>query len=263
MLYGASSMPKLYQHSPAWHYAAAFIVVGILHALALRALWTPTEPLSEPTIPLRMLARTLQIPAPVPTPTQVSAPLPQAKTPVEIPPLPAPVIAPKPVTKPTQAVATPIAKPIIKPIAKPVVVPPPRTTPVNKSAPTENRVQKPPASVTPPAEPSPVALPRESKMVAPPEVEVAAQYGAAYLQNPAPGYPMLSRRRREQGTVQLQVWVTREGRAEKVEVVKSSGFERLDAAALATVKQWRFIPARRGEVSVASAVRVPIVFGLN
>lgn len=265
MSYGATAMPQMYRPSPVWHYAAAFIVVCIMHGVALHALWTSTEPEREPLIPLRMLARTLQLPAPVPLPAaplaRPAVPPPLPARPVEPPPKPAPVVVPKPAPKPEQPVVKPLAKPIIRPIEKPIA--PPKASPTKMPTPVENRVQKPPVSDTPAAVPAPAMSPRESKVVAPPVVEVAAQYGAAYLQNPAPDYPMLSRRRREQGTVQLQVWVTSGGRAEKVEVVKSSGFERLDAVALATVKQWRFVPARRGEVPVASSVRVPIVFALN
>lgn len=269
MLYGASALPKRYQRSPAWHFAAAFIVVGIMHGLALHALWMPAEPVSEPSFPLRMVARTLQLPAPArppaASPERVATPPPAPIAPVEIAPIEAPpvemtpaprvtpVVPPKPVFKPE--------KPVVKPAVKPVV--PPKAIPTKMPTRVESRDQKTPVSVTPSTDPATAPLPREVKKVEPPVVEVAAQYGAAYLQNPAPAYPMLSRRRREQGTVQLQVWVTIGGRAEKVEVVKSSGFERLDAAALATVKQWRFIPARRGEVAVASSVFVPIVFALN
>lgn len=272
MLYGASALPKRYQRSPAWHFAAAFIVVAIMHGLALYALWKPAEPVSESSFPLRMVARTLQLPArpPAASPERVATPppapiAPVENAPIEIAPIEAPpvemtpaprvtpVVPPKPVSKPE--------KPVVKPAVKPVV--PPKAIPTKMPTRVESRDQKAPVSVTPSTDPATAPLPREVQKAEPPVVEVAAQYGAAYLQNPAPAYPMLSRRRREQGTVQLQVWVTTGGRAEKVEVVKSSGFERLDAAALATVKQWRFIPARRGEVAVASSVFVPIVFVLN
>ncbi|HQR04978.1 MAG: energy transducer TonB [Proteobacteria bacterium] len=100
-----------------------------------------------------------------------------------------------------------------------------------------------------------------------PQTEVAQvitqpRFDAAYLNNPAPPYPNLSRRMREQGTTLLRVYVTVEGEAEHVEIKRSSGFPRLDSVAQETVRRWRFIPARRGEEKVAAWVIVPIDFSL-
>jgi protein TonB len=46
-------------------------------------------------------------------------------------------------------------------------------------------------------------------------------------------------------------------------VQKTSGFSRLDQAALETVKHWRFVPARRGSQIVPAWVVVPISFSLE
>ena len=48
-----------------------------------------------------------------------------------------------------------------------------------------------------------------------------------------------------------------------VEVHKSSGSQRLDDAALAAVRRWRFVPARTGERTVAGIALVPIHFQLD
>jgi protein TonB len=98
--------------------------------------------------------------------------------------------------------------------------------------------------------------------IAPPSV-IAVRYDADYLNNPAPVYPILSRRRGEQGKVLLLVQVTAQGLAEKVEIQTSSGYLRLDSAALEAVKRWRFVPARRGDEAIAASVVVPIVFRLG
>jgi len=90
-----------------------------------------------------------------------------------------------------------------------------------------------------------------------------AQFDAAYLQNPKPDYPPLSRRMGEQGNVTLSVYVSEEGRAENIHLKKSSGFTRLDNAALDAVKRWRFISAKQGERVVASWVQVPVKFILE
>lgn len=88
-------------------------------------------------------------------------------------------------------------------------------------------------------------------------------YNADYLANPAPAYPALSRRTREQGRVILRVHVTPAGTVDDVQVRTSSGHARLDDSALETVKQWKFVPAKRGADPVAAWVLVPISFGLD
>lgn len=69
---------------------------------------------------------------------------------------------------------------------------------------------------------------------------------ASYGGNRAPEYPALSRRLGEQGAVVLRVLITVDGRASEVMVLKSSGSARLDEAAKATIRDWRFVPAVRG-----------------
>ncbi|MRR51036.1 MAG: energy transducer TonB, partial [Rhodocyclaceae bacterium] len=102
----------------------------------------------------------------------------------------------------------------------------------------------------PPAPPAPAAI-------------VGARFDADYLHNPKPVYPSASRRLGEQGRVLLRVYVSAEGRAEKVEVKTSSGFQRLDQAAEDAVSRWRFVPAKRGDQAVAAWVQVPITFQLD
>lgn len=85
-------------------------------------------------------------------------------------------------------------------------------------------------------------------------------FSADYLENPAPPYPQVSRRRGETGRVLLRVYVSTNGRAERVEINASSGFARLDTAARDAVFEWRFVPARRGSEQVAAWVLIPIAF---
>ena len=91
----------------------------------------------------------------------------------------------------------------------------------------------------------------------------AARFDADYLNNPAPAYSLLSRRQGESGKVLLLVQVTAQGAAAQVEIKQSSGFPRLDEAALNAVRKWRFVPARRGDEAVAASVVVPITFRLD
>ncbi len=78
--------------------------------------------------------------------------------------------------------------------------------------------------------------------------------------NPAPPYPSESKLNNEQGQVLLQVLTAPDGRPTRVEVKQSSGFQRLDQAAVATVRQWRFKPL--GEAAATTWREVPITFRL-
>lgn len=118
-----------------------------------------------------------------------------------------------------------------------------------------------------PAEPAPAAPVDPSSVIAapaappaPPAPLVLPVFNANYLENPAPQYPPASRRMGEQGQVMLRVYVSPKGRAERVDIKTSSGFDRLDRAAIDAVQSWRFVPARRGEEVVAAWVLVPVSF---
>ena len=86
---------------------------------------------------------------------------------------------------------------------------------------------------------------------------------AAYLNNPAPPYPAMSRRFNEQGLVVLRVFINTDGQAEHTELYQSSGHRRLDDSALRTVAQWRFVPGTRYGVPQAMWFNVPINFVLE
>ena len=96
-----------------------------------------------------------------------------------------------------------------------------------------------------------------------PEPVVPPSFNAAYLNNPPPEYPRIARRNREQGRVMVRVLVNEAGRPERIELGEGSGSSLLDQAALDVVRQWRFVPARRGQTPVSAWVLVPIVFRLD
>lgn len=91
----------------------------------------------------------------------------------------------------------------------------------------------------------------------------APRFDAAYLHNPKPAYPLLARRRGEEGRVLLKVEVSAAGLPEQVRIAQSSGHASLDEAALNTVRNWRFVPAQQGGTPVAASVLVPILFKLE
>ncbi len=123
-------------------------------------------------------------------------------------------------------------------------------------APSPSVAPAPAATQVPAVEAAPAALPLA-------EALTPARGDAAYLRNPAPSYPLLSRRLGERGRVLLRVLVHADGSAMNVEIETGSGYSRLDQAARETVRQWRFIPARQGAQAVNSWVIIPIDFSLK
>jgi protein TonB len=103
----------------------------------------------------------------------------------------------------------------------------------------EVAVQPPPANPTPPLLEAPA--PRAVSLAAPQPKPVSAG-SLRYRVEPAIEVPRLSRRAGEAGTVQLRVVFDTEGRPRRVEMLRSSGFARLDAQALEAMQQSRIQP---------------------
>jgi protein TonB len=91
----------------------------------------------------------------------------------------------------------------------------------------------------------------------------APSAGAEYLHNPAPEYPESAMDRGLEGNVLMKVHVLPDGHPDIVNIVKSSGQNILDEAAVDTVHKWMFVPAKRGETPVAGWVTIPIAFNLS
>jgi len=103
----------------------------------------------------------------------------------------------------------------------------------------------------------------QSKEVAASAEVIAPRFDADYLNNPKPAYPMISKRLGEEGQVLLRVLVSSQGSAEQVQLLRSSGFPRLDEAAQEAVAKWRFVPAKVGSVATTAWVQVPVSFQLR
>jgi protein TonB len=78
-----------------------------------------------------------------------------------------------------------------------------------------------------------------------------------------PIYPATSRRLGEEGVVRLKVLVDERGRPHDIVVANSSGFPRLDQAAIDAVRRWRFEPATDGNRAVSAWGAVSIRFKLE
>lgn len=224
-------------------YLIAIPVTLALHWLGLFAV-----PAAEPQ-------ETIQAPKPIRV-EWLGNPQPHAEPAKAIPQqLPAKPKQAKPVEKPKAKPRKMAAKPSKPLIAAPgtaagtAIAPPPAPPAKPAVAASANPMPVAPAEAEPrAAEPMPVTLPH---------------LNANYLDNPAPDYPPVSRELSEQGRVLVRAMVNADGHVKQVLLRKSSGFSRLDQAALDSVKNWRFVPARRGEQPVPAWVVVPVAFTLE
>jgi protein TonB len=192
--------------------------------------------------------------------------------PKEAPPVPVPAPAPAPI---------PPARPT-KPVPAPVPEAPAPVDVVVQSKP----VATPPAVSAPVPPPADVALQRPAPPAVAPDAEAAAAEVQAASAQPtrapvaraperseppaliersrvAPIYPRASRRAGEAGTVVLRLTVGVSGTVLATDVLSSSGFDRLDQAAQAAARQWRFSPGTRQGVPVELSIQVPIRFELQ
>lgn len=250
----------------------------------------PPEPLPQADIPPPPVVPPIQqvrrepvpeqvrpelVPAPLPVPV-VRRPVEPVQPPTLAPPkdpireLPPPPILTARAPTPVQTVVEPpraIEKPIQAPEAPRAAPREPPRRPVPDAPPMLEIAEAPlpPGMETDAVEPPAVALPQPTGPVPEgPEIGLNAQtLTALYLRNPKPGYPAASRRLGEQGTVYLRVFITVAGEAKRVELKTTSGFPRLDRAALETVQGWKFVPAKRDEKPIDAWVLVPIKFSLN
>ena len=168
------------------------------------------------------------------------------------------VVEAPPIVEPIKAVIIdsppvepePYVPPETPPVAQqPVVeVPLPEIPPM--TAPVETITVPPVTEVPPSAEPSTAPAVMEAKSL-------------SVTRRVEPVYPPASRRLDEHGVVGLRILVDERGRPREVQVAKSSGFDRLDQAAVTAVRRWQFSPAMQESRAVNAWTRVNVVFQLN
>lgn len=158
----------------------------------------------------------------------------------------------------------PVPEPIIQepPPPEPKVEPKPqpKPKPIPKAPPSERAVKAPepepiPTPVKPVAEPKPA--PTQPAPVIPPRAD------AGQLSNPAPTYPSLSRRLREEGVVLLEILIKADGSVGELKLKNSSGHKRLDDTALKAVATWRYQPATQGGKAIDYWYEQPVEFTLH
>ena len=223
------------------------VIVSSVVLFHLAALWALHQGL---------LQRMVEVVVPVMAISQAEPPPPPPKPPE--PPKPVDPPKPLPLTPPPKTV-----QPVLTP-APPVASPePPAVLSAPTAAPTAPAVPAATAlSPAPPPPPAPTPPPAAPAPPPPPKVELPSSK-ADYLHNPPPDYPRMSKRLGEQGRVVVKVLIGEDGRAQKVELLTTSGFERLDKSAMEAAMRWRYVPGKRGGVAEAMWYQVPIQFTLE
>lgn len=112
----------------------------------------------------------------------------------------------------------------------------------------------PPMPEVAPAPPAPA-------VVAP--VQLGSELSLACPQRTPPAYPPFSRRLGETGVVVVHVELDEQGRVASAQVKSSSGYSRLDEAAITAVKTWRCHPATRHGQPVRAIALQPLNFILQ
>lgn len=204
---------------------AGFFVVLAVHGAVLYSLWQYRFlPTQSETTTL--FVNLLREP-PKPKPFKPPLPKPQAVKrvkPIEPPP-PQQLVVQAPVVSPSEPVAPALPTPKIEAPFEPA---------------------PPPSSAEPAA---PVALAGNLAMVCP--------------ERTPPAYPSLSRKLGEEGKAVLRVELDENGLIDRATVKTSSGYARLDEAALSAVKHWRCNPAQRQGVAVRAIALQPFNFVLE
>jgi protein TonB len=209
---------------------AGLALVLVMHAAILWSLWH-YRILPPPSEATTLFVSLLNDP-PKPEPPKPEPPKPKPQ-PVKLekhvePPPPQQIVAQAPVVLPTEPVAPP---------------PPPAPAPVIES-PVE------PAPPPPPPKPAgPVVLSGELAIACP--------------QRMPPAYPSLSRRLGEEGKTVLRVELDQTGKVDRASIKTSSGYSRLDEAAISAVRSWHCNPAMRDGEAVRAVAIQPFNFVLQ
>jgi len=162
--------------------------------------------------------------------------------------------APQPKPQPAEPKTVPVVKKqVTRPTPKPVVTHTPSPAAITEeSTPQESKPQPTEASTAPPAPAAP-AQPAPPKLIS----------GVSYINAPRPVYPPMDARMGNEGQVMLRVLISDKGRAEKVEVQKSSGSLRMDDSARDAVMRATFKPYVEDGKAIAVYAIIPINFTLN
>ena len=160
---------------------------------------------------------------------------------------PAPAAPPKPLPPPPTAKIPPAPQLTLPLIAT-------ETTPTPAPLVAQVLPPPPPAAPAAPVETPPTPAPSLPRTIPPSAVQ--------YLVPPAPVYSRISAKMRESGKALVRVFIDEAGLPHSVQLAASTGFARLDDAALAAVRNCLFKPYLDNGVAVAGWAAIPIEFEL-
>ncbi|WP_292993245.1 energy transducer TonB [Nitrosomonas sp.] len=167
-----------------------------------------------------------------------------------------PNAVPKALPEPAPAKLQPAKKPVVKPIQERLIT----KSPVASE---QKQVESLPEPVVEQAKESkPVTEAPPAQMQTGP-VTLSSELSVSCPKLTAPDYPAISRRMGEEGKLILRVELDETGHIDEAKVINSSGYERLDAAALTAVKSWQCNPSLRNGQPVRAVALQPFNFVLQ
>ena len=167
-----------------------------------------------------------------------------------------PNAVPKALPEPAPAKLQPAKKPVVKPIQERLIT----KSPVASE---QKQVESLPEPVVEQAKESkPVTEAPPTQMQTGP-VTLSSELSVSCPKLTAPDYPAISRRMGEEGKLILRVELDETGHIDDAKIINSSGYERLDAAALTAVKSWQCNPSLRNGQPVRAVALQPFNFVLQ
>ena len=156
-------------------------------------------------------------------------------------------------TKPTLPPPTPLqpVDPVVRNVWVPTVVQP-VLPPIDDTGPLQ--VSHDP--VLPPPTQTGTDRPGAGPLIVPPQADPRFPFTE-------PDYPVPDIRMGHEGTVWLTIEILPNGRVGAVHIDKSSGFDRLDAAAVREAHKWRMQPGTQDGIAIPMYKRVPVTFRLK
>lgn len=173
---------------------------------------------------------------------------------------PAPDVTPKAVLEPAPVKLQPAKKPVIKPKQERLAVKSPVTPKQEYVEPVPDLFPEPVGDQV--DESTSMAGAPPAQMPAGP-VTLSSELSVSCPKLNAPTYPAISRRMGEEGKLVLRVELDENGRIDDAKVINSSGYERLDTAALTAVKSWQCNPSRRNGQPIRAVALQPFNFVLQ
>ena len=209
-------------------------IVLIAHGILFYGLWNQRM-LPPPEHMVTLFAEIISQPTPQVTPEAKQEP-----TPVKLKPVKKPESRPE-----IKKLAT---KTPVLPKQEPVVQPEPE--PVEEHA-IEQEIMSEPVTEVPP------------RQIQTGPVTLSSELSVSCPKLSAPTYPAISRRMGEEGKLVLRVELDESGFIDFAHVIDSSGYERLDKAALEAVKSWQCRPSMRNGQPVRAVALQPFNFVLQ